>query len=69
MATTATQIRNFVGGEERDGAQYGTEPILNPANEEEIATAPKSGEEDVDAAVRAADKAFDGWSNATPADR
>ena len=40
MATTATQIRNFVGGEERDGGQYGDEPILNPATEEEIATAP-----------------------------
>ena len=56
MATTATtEIRNFVGGEERPDAQYGSEPILNPATEEEIATAPKSGPEDVDAAVRAAD--------------
>jgi betaine-aldehyde dehydrogenase len=69
MATTATQIRNFVGGEERDGAQYGTEPILNPATEEEIATAPKSGEEDVDAAVRAASAAFDGWASTTPGER
>jgi betaine-aldehyde dehydrogenase len=70
MATTArTEIRNFVGGEERAGAQYGSEPILNPATEEEIATAPKSGEEDVDAAVRAADAAFDGWSSTTPGER
>jgi betaine-aldehyde dehydrogenase len=70
MATTATtEIRNFVGGEERDGAQYGTETILNPATEEEIATAPKSGEEDVDAAVRAADAAFDGWASTTPGER
>jgi 1-pyrroline dehydrogenase len=69
MATTATQIRNFVGGEERDGAQYGTEPILNPATEEEIAVAPKSGAEDVDAAVRAAAAAFDGWASTTPGER
>jgi betaine-aldehyde dehydrogenase len=70
MATTATtEIRNFVGGEERPDAQYGTEPILNPATEEEIATAPKSGPEDVDAAVRAADAAFEGWANTTPGER
>jgi betaine-aldehyde dehydrogenase len=70
MATTSvTEIRNFVGGEERDGAQYGSEPILNPATEEEIATAPKSGEEDVDAAVRAADAAFEGWASTTPGER
>src|SRR4051812_1412907 len=70
MATTATtEIKNFVGGEEVSGAQYGTEPILNPATEEEIAVAPKSGAEDVDRAVRAADAAFDGWSSTTPGER
>src|SRR3954465_6597778 len=70
MATTqTTQIRNFVGGEERSGAQHGTEPILNPATEEEIATAPKSGEEDVNAAVQAAKDAFPGWSATTPGER
>jgi betaine-aldehyde dehydrogenase len=69
MAATATQIKNFVGGEERDGAQYGNEPILNPATEEEIATAPKSGEEDVNAAVKAAKDAFPGWSSTTPGER
>src|SRR3954466_1887684 len=70
MATTqTTQIRNFVGGEERSGAQHGTEPILNPATEEEIATAPKSGAEDVNAAVQAAKDAFPGWSATTPGER
>src|SRR4051794_30274780 len=69
MATTATQIKNFVGGEERSDAQHGTEPILNPATEEEIATAPKSGPDDVDAAVRAAKDAFPGWSSTTPGER
>src|SRR3954465_10002663 len=70
MATTqTTQIRNFVGGEERSGAQRGPEPILNPATEEEIATAPKSGEADVDAAVQAAKDAFPGWSWTTPGER
>jgi betaine-aldehyde dehydrogenase len=70
MATAArTEIRNFVGGEERSDSEHGTEPILNPANEEEIATAPKSGPSDVDAAVNAAYEAFDTWGYSTPGDR
>src|ERR687893_3036933 len=69
MATTATEIRNFVGGEERGDSEHGTEPILNPANEEEIAIAPKSGESDVDAAVSAAHDAFASWGFATPQER
>jgi betaine-aldehyde dehydrogenase len=71
MATTAasTRIRNFIGGEERDGAQHGDEPILNPATEEEIARAPLSGERDVDAAVRAAAGAFEAWAATPPGER
>src|SRR3954463_4957896 len=70
MATTQTpETRNFVGGEERADAQYGTEPILNPATEEEIATAPKSGDEDVNAAVAATKQAVPGWSSTTPGER
>jgi betaine-aldehyde dehydrogenase len=70
MATIErTKIRNFIGGEERDPSSGETEPILNPATEEEIAEAPKSNEEDVDAAVAAARKAFDGWSQAPPRTR
>jgi betaine-aldehyde dehydrogenase len=69
MATTATEIRNFVGGQERESAEFGSEPILNPATEEEIATAPKSGASDVDAAVNAAYDAFEGWAYTTPGER
>jgi 1-pyrroline dehydrogenase len=70
MATIeGTKIRNFIGGEERETASGESEPILNPATEEQIAEAPKSGEEDVDAAVQAAKKAFPGWSQATPRER
>jgi betaine-aldehyde dehydrogenase len=70
MATIeGTRIRNFIGGEERDTASGETEAILNPATEEEIATAPKSGQEDVDAAVAAAKDAFDAWSQTTPRER
>ena len=72
MATTApatTRIRNFIGGEERDGAEHGDEPVLNPATEQEIARAPMSGDEDVDAAVRAAAGAFEGWAGTPPGER
>src|SRR5436309_11741550 len=72
MATTTsavTQIKNFIGGAERDGAEHGEEPILNPASEEEIARAPLSGAQDVDAAVQAAAAAFDGWAGAPPNER
>src|SRR3954466_7947396 len=71
MATIeGTKIRNFIGGEEREPSSGETEKILNPATEEEIAEAPKSGEEDVNQAVAAAQKAFQDWAfETTPGER
>ncbi|MEA2351455.1 MAG: betaine-aldehyde dehydrogenase [Thermoleophilaceae bacterium] len=70
MATAATtEIRNFIGGEERPAADGGSEPIVNPATGEEIASAPLSDEADVDAAVKAADGAFREWSETPPGER
>ena len=70
MATIEmTKIRNFIGGEEREPSSGETEEILNPATEEAVATAPVSGEEDVNAAVAAAQKAFPAWSQTTPRER
>jgi len=70
MATIeGTRIRNFIGGEERETASGESEPILNPATEEQIAEAPKSGEADVNAAVQAAKEAFPAWSQTTPRER
>src|SRR3954452_7291002 len=71
MATTETkpgEIRNFVGGELHD-AYGGSEPILNPATDEEIARAPVSTDMDVDAAVDAAAAAFADWSETPPGER
>ena len=42
--------------------------MLNPATGQEVASAPLSGAEDVDRAVAAARRAFEGWSN-TPGER
>jgi betaine-aldehyde dehydrogenase len=68
MASTAQTLKNFIDGEQ---AQFegDTEAVLNPATGEEIARAPVSSAGDVDRAVRAARRAFDGWSTTTPAQR
>jgi betaine-aldehyde dehydrogenase len=68
MTTTAGLLSNFIDGElvASDGA---TEPVLNPATGEPLAQAPRSTAEDVQRAVLAARRAFDGWAAATPAQR
>ncbi len=68
MATTPGTLQNFIDGELRS-SEGDSEPILNPATGEELARAPQSTAEDVDRAVLAARRAFDGWSNTTPAQR
>ncbi len=68
MASTAQTLSNFVDGE-RLPAEGDTEPVLNPATGEELAQAPVSSAEDVDRAVGAARRAFEQWSQTTPAQR
>ncbi len=68
MATQVDVLANFIDGE-RVPAAGDTEAILNPATGEELARAPVSSAEDVDRAVRAARRAFEGWSTTTPAQR
>jgi betaine-aldehyde dehydrogenase len=70
MATaTRTKLQNFIDGEFTDPAEGQTEPVLNPATGEEIAEAPLSTAEDVNRAVEAARRAFDGWAATTPGER
>ncbi|HXF57061.1 MAG TPA: gamma-aminobutyraldehyde dehydrogenase [Actinomycetota bacterium] len=69
MATAAVK-RMFVGGEFVDAVSGETLPVVNPATGEVIAEVPRAGEEDVDRAVRAAQKAFDEvWFDTTPGER
>jgi betaine-aldehyde dehydrogenase len=69
MASAAVKtLNNFIDGEPVASAGE-TEAVLNPATGEEMARAPISTSEDVDRAVRAARRAFDGWSATTPAQR
>src|ERR1700746_921684 len=52
----------------QNGASY---PVLNPPNEQEIATAPDAGSADMDKAIAAARRAFDSgpWPRMSPKDR
>ncbi|MGH3102590.1 MAG: aldehyde dehydrogenase family protein [Gaiellaceae bacterium] len=43
--------------------------VVNPATEEQIASVPRQGAEETDAAVRAAREAFPAWRAVAPADR
>src|SRR6266566_5618026 len=61
-------LQNFIDGEPTP-AEGELEPVLNPATGEELARAVNSSAEDVDRAVRAARRAFAGWSQTTPAER
>jgi betaine-aldehyde dehydrogenase len=70
MATaTKTKLQNFIDGEFTDPAEGQTEPVLNPATGEVIAEAPLSTAEDVNRAVEAAGRAFEGWAETTPGER
>lgn len=63
----AEKFQNFINGKWQDAKSGQTFENRNPANwDEVIGTFPKSGPEDVDAAVNAAKAAFDGW-RLTPA--
>ncbi len=68
MATTTETLSNFIGGEQVASSGE-SEPVLNPATGEELARAPRSTAEDVDAAVRSARSAFASWAQTTPAQR
>ncbi|MFU0504751.1 aldehyde dehydrogenase family protein [Pseudaminobacter sp. NGMCC 1.201702] len=60
----------FIGNKWVDATSGRTIPCVNPANETEFDTVPAGGNEDVDAAVRAARAAFDGgWKRSDPARR
>ncbi len=66
---TKTKLQNFVGGEHVDPAEGRLYDLVNPATGEAFAQAPMSGEEDVDRAFEAAEKAFEVWRDSTPSER
>jgi betaine-aldehyde dehydrogenase len=62
-------LRNFIAGAYVDGRTDSTSDIVNPATGSVVATAPVSGQADVDAAYQAADRAFAQWGRTTPSER
>jgi betaine-aldehyde dehydrogenase len=69
MATATQTLRNLIDGESVEGSGGETTAVLNPATAEELWRAPVSTAEDVHLAVQAARRAFEGWSQTTPAER
>ncbi len=65
----ALELQNMIGGKFVKPSSGEMEDVVNPATGEVIAHAPLSGKEDVDKAVKAARKAFEGWCNTTPGER
>jgi betaine-aldehyde dehydrogenase len=63
------EVRNFIGGSRREAVEGDVLELVDPATGKVFATAPRSGQRDVDEACRAAAAAFPGWRDATPADR
>src|SRR5437899_5790940 len=70
MSKTLRRQEMFLGGDWPPGAGSETQEIVNPATGKVIAHVPTGTEEDVNRAVAAARKAFDGgWSDTTPRER
>lgn len=65
----AQELKNFINGNSVAAKSEETLDIINPATGEVYAKSPVSGVMDVDSAYRAADKAFDEWSQTTPSER
>ena len=62
-------LTNFIGGQETDFAFDRRSDVIDPSTGEAFATAPISREAEVTAAFAAASDAFEGWRDATPAER
>ena len=62
-------FRNFVNGQHVDATDGRTTAVVNPATGRQYATAPLSGEADIDNAMKAASAAHDSWRDSTPSER
>jgi betaine-aldehyde dehydrogenase len=67
--TTKRVLHNFIGGEAVAPADGHYADLIDPSTGEVFASAPVSGEADVDRAMRAAATAFEGWRDTTPSER
>jgi succinate-semialdehyde dehydrogenase/glutarate-semialdehyde dehydrogenase len=63
------KIRLFIGGEWCDGSDGKTEPVVNPATEQQIATLCHASSADLDRALASASKGLEIWSGVSPWER
>ena len=63
------RLQHFVDGARAEPADAATSDVVDPATGEVVATAPAGSAADVDAAYRAAARAFETWRDTTPAER
>ncbi len=64
-----TVLTNFIGGEPAAPADGRYADLIDPSTGEVFASAPVSGEVDVDRAMQAASTAFESWRTSTPSER
>jgi betaine-aldehyde dehydrogenase/aminobutyraldehyde dehydrogenase len=69
MSVSLVRHKMFIGGEFVDSVSGETMEVLNPATGDVIAEVPRGTAADVERAVQAAEKAWDGWRSKTPKDR
>src|ERR1035441_3089578 len=62
------EFKNFVNGEFTPTTEGRASDIIDPSTGEAYALAPVSGPADVDAALKCAEAAREGWRDATPAE-
>jgi betaine-aldehyde dehydrogenase len=67
--TDQKTLRNFVNGKYVDPQDGSYAELIDPSTGEVFAQAPVSGPGDVEAAMKAAAAAFEGWRDVTPAER
>ena len=63
------RLQNYIGGEWIDSTAEKVHEVLNPATGEVLGHTPLSGSDEVDAAVRSATDAFEGWRSTPVEDR
>ena len=67
--TPKTVLHNFIAGSAAEPADGRYADLVDPSTGEVFASAPVSGAEDVDRAMRAAADAFETWRDTTPSER
>lgn len=60
------RVLQFINGEWTEAIDKGTVPLINPATEEVIETISHANDKDCNAAIAAAQEAFNTWSKTTP---